>query len=137
MPSRKYFTENIIPDMYSTIKARLLQDIDGKFSISFTIDIWSHKASGDSFISWTAHYFKILTQRVLLERNMFSKYAHFVDLILLSPYLKCLLSCWEHGILKNLECTLSYVIMQLIWWWVSESVNYQLLVVPFIPYSWL
>lgn len=42
MPSRKYFTEKIIPDMYSTIKARLLQDIhfnDGKFSISFTTDI--------------------------------------------------------------------------------------------------
>ena len=42
--------------MYSTIKARLLQDIDGKFSISFTTDIWSREAGGDSFISWTAHY---------------------------------------------------------------------------------
>ena len=56
MPSRKYFTEKIIPDMYSTIKARLLQDIDGKFSISFTTDIWSREAGGDSFISWTAYY---------------------------------------------------------------------------------
>ena len=56
IPSRKYFAEKIIPNMYSTIKARLLQDIQGKFTISFTTDIWSREAGGDSFISWTAHY---------------------------------------------------------------------------------
>ena len=47
MPSRKYFAEKIIPDMYSTIKARLLQDVDGKFSVSFTTDIWSREAGRD------------------------------------------------------------------------------------------
>ena len=56
MPSRKYFAEKIIPEMYTTIKVRLLQDIHGKFSISFTTDIWSREAGGDSFINWTAHY---------------------------------------------------------------------------------
>ena len=56
MPSRKYFAEKIIPEMYSTIKARLQQDTHGKFSMSFTTDIWSREAGGDSFICWTAHY---------------------------------------------------------------------------------
>ena len=56
MPSRKYFAEKIIPEMYSTIKARLQQDIHGKFSMSFTTDIWSREAGEDSFICWTAHY---------------------------------------------------------------------------------
>ena len=59
LPSRKYFAEKVIPEMFSTIKAQLMKDIhpDGdSFPISFTTDIWTRDAGGDSFISWTAHY---------------------------------------------------------------------------------
>ena len=42
VPSRKYFAEKVIPEMFSTIKAQLMKDIhpDGdSFPISFTTDI--------------------------------------------------------------------------------------------------
>ena len=61
VPSRKYFAEKVIPEMFYTIKAQLMKDIhpDGdtsSFPLSFTTDIWTRDAGGDSFISWTAHY---------------------------------------------------------------------------------
>ena len=66
VPSRKYFAEKVIPEMFSTIKAQLMKDIhpDGdtsSFPISFTTDIWTRDAGGDSFISWTAHYIDPIT----------------------------------------------------------------------------
>ena len=71
---KKILCCKIIQDMYSTIKARLLQEIDGKVAVSFTTDIWSRKAGEDSFVSCTAHYIK---PEGLLERSVFSKCAHF------------------------------------------------------------
>lgn len=59
MPSRKYFSEKIIPSIFHTIKARLHEEIHSygdKFPVSFTTDIWTREAGGDSLISWTAHY---------------------------------------------------------------------------------
>ena len=59
MPSRKYFSEKIIPDIFSTIRTKLHEEIHSqgdKFPISFTTDIWTREAGGDSLISWTAHY---------------------------------------------------------------------------------
>ena len=63
VPSRKYFAEKIIPEM-SAIKAQLMKDIHSggdSFPISFTTDIWTRDAGGDSFISWTAHYINPIT----------------------------------------------------------------------------
>ena len=59
MPSRKYFSEKIIPDIFSTIRTKLHEEIHSrgdKFPISFTTDIWTREAGGDSLMSWTAHY---------------------------------------------------------------------------------
>ena len=64
VPSRKYFAEKVIPEMFSNIKAQLMKDIhsDGdSFPISFTTDIWTRDAGGDSFISWTVHYIDPIT----------------------------------------------------------------------------
>ena len=57
VPSRKYFSEKIIPEMYTKLRQRLFEDLHSgdNFSISFTTDIWSRDC-GESFISWTAHY---------------------------------------------------------------------------------
>jgi len=43
--------------MYATLRDKTRQDLhsDSRFPISFTTDIWS-RDSGESFISWTAHY---------------------------------------------------------------------------------
>ena len=59
MSSRKYFSEKIIPDIFSTIRTKLREEIHSQgdnFPISFTTDIWTREAGGDSLISWTAHY---------------------------------------------------------------------------------
>ena len=59
VPSQKYFAEKVIPEIFSNIKVQLMKDIhsDGdSLLISFTTDIWTQVAGGDSFISWTAHY---------------------------------------------------------------------------------
>lgn len=57
VPSRKYFSEKIIPEMYTKLRQKLFEDLhyDDNFSISFTTDIWSPDG-GELFISWTAHY---------------------------------------------------------------------------------
>ena len=64
IPSRKYFSEKIIPEMYANLRQRLFEDIhsDNNCSISFTTDIWSREG-GESFISWTAHYITSEFQR--------------------------------------------------------------------------
>ena len=65
VPSWKYFAEKIIPEMFSTIKEQLMKDIhpdeEDSFPESFTTDIWTRDAGGDSFISWTAHYIDPIT----------------------------------------------------------------------------
>ena len=64
VPLQKYFAEKVIPEMFSNIKTQLMKDIhsDGdSFPISFTTDIWTRDAGGDSFISWTAHYIDPIT----------------------------------------------------------------------------
>ena len=58
MPWRKYFSEKIILDIFSTIRAKFHEEIHSqgdKFPISFTTDIWTREVGGDSLISWTAH----------------------------------------------------------------------------------
>ena len=52
VPSMKYFSEKIIPEIYANLRQRLFEDIhsDDNFSISFTTDIWS-RDGGESFIS--------------------------------------------------------------------------------------
>ena len=46
-----------MPEMYATLRDKTRQNLhsDGKFSISFTTDIWS-RDGGESFISYTANY---------------------------------------------------------------------------------
>ena len=56
-PSRKYFSDKVIPEMYATLRDKARQDLHsvGRFPIIFTTDIWS-RDGGESFISCTAHY---------------------------------------------------------------------------------
>jgi len=59
MPSRKYFSEKIIPAIFSNINMMPHKEIHSygdKFPVSLTTYIWTRKVDGDSLISWTAHY---------------------------------------------------------------------------------
>lgn len=54
-PSRRYFTEKIIPDIFERVTSIIKNEINGAESISFTSDIWSSR-SNDSYMSLTAHF---------------------------------------------------------------------------------
>ena len=78
MPSRKYFSEKIIPDIFSTIRTKLHEEIHpqgDKFPISFTTDIWTREAGGDSLISFEQPTISI--QRVSQGKSGYFKYIHF------------------------------------------------------------
>ena len=56
IPSRKYFTDNVLPKIKETIDtklAQLLKDVEFR---SLTTDIWSTSLSNESLISLTAHW---------------------------------------------------------------------------------
>ena len=66
MPSRKYFSEKIIPDMYITVRARVQSEIYEARFICLTTDTWTARHSTESFISLTAHW---------INENFARKYA--------------------------------------------------------------
>lgn len=49
LPSRKYFTTNIIPDMHTKIMAKIKQIVNNATNMSFTTDIWTNNSDA-SFI---------------------------------------------------------------------------------------
>ena len=51
LPSRKYFTSNIIPTIYSRVGAKIKKSIDQASNLSFTTVIWTNNANA-SFIRY-------------------------------------------------------------------------------------
>ena len=58
IPSRRYFSDVMLPKTFKEIKARLLAQLDEIHAphVSFTSDIWTSQHSVESFISLTAHW---------------------------------------------------------------------------------
>ena len=56
VPSRKYFTENVVPRIKQDIDTRLAELIKDVPFISLTTDIWSTSLTNESLISMTAHW---------------------------------------------------------------------------------
>ncbi|XP_023212487.1 zinc finger BED domain-containing protein 4-like [Centruroides sculpturatus] len=58
IPSRKYFSENIIPDIFQKVQLKIQKAIyDAKY-ISLTADIWTATTNNSPFLSVTAHWLK-------------------------------------------------------------------------------
>lgn len=55
-PSRKFFTDTIIPKIYTGMKEEVSKLIDEAKHISFTTDIWSSSVNTTSLLSLTAHW---------------------------------------------------------------------------------
>ena len=53
-PSRKYFTDTIIPKVYTGMKGEVSKLLGGAKHISFTTDIWSSSVNTTCFL--TAHW---------------------------------------------------------------------------------
>lgn len=57
MPSRTYFTETIIPDIFRRCKEAISSKLSNNYKkVSFTTDIWSCQYTKESYISFTAHF---------------------------------------------------------------------------------
>lgn len=53
IPSKTYFFETVIPDIYEKCRVKILRDIENISNCAFTSDIW---ISNKSYISFTIHY---------------------------------------------------------------------------------
>ena len=56
LPSRKYFSENIIPQLYDEVKGQVKNELSKAYKVSFTTDIWTSSTNNESFISLTVHF---------------------------------------------------------------------------------
>jgi len=56
LPSRRYFTDNVLTKLFEALWDTVQQMITGVKYISFTTDIWSTCISNESLISLTVHW---------------------------------------------------------------------------------
>lgn len=56
IPSRKYFAETLLPDLFQKVKKNILQVIKYHNGISFSIDLWTNEFTTQSFMSLTSHW---------------------------------------------------------------------------------
>ena len=56
IPSRKYFTDNVLPKIKENIDTKLFELLKDVEFLSLTTDIWSTSLSNESLISMTAHW---------------------------------------------------------------------------------
>jgi len=56
MPGRKYFTETVIPQMYTELKAKIMSTLEKVTAVSLPSDIRTCSHNNKSFISFTSHW---------------------------------------------------------------------------------
>jgi zinc finger BED domain-containing protein 4 len=56
MPSRKYFSESKIPELYSEVRETLQRAISEQSSLAFTVDIWTCQYTIQSYLGLTCHW---------------------------------------------------------------------------------
>jgi hypothetical protein len=80
MPSRKYFSDKIIPELFESVKKNIILDLKFAEFICFSTDMWSSQFTTQSYMSLTAHWIsKNFEQKTaLLSCESFDK-AHTGD----------------------------------------------------------
>ncbi|XP_049416948.1 E3 SUMO-protein ligase ZBED1-like [Epinephelus fuscoguttatus] len=72
MPSRKFFTETAVPQLYQETKRKVASALTKTTRVALTCDAWTSRAT-QSFVTFTAHYITdtwLLESRVLQTRVM-------------------------------------------------------------------
>ena len=94
IPSRRYFTDNVLPKIHARILSGIKDELAGAKFFSFTSDIWSTEVSHDSLISLTAHWLtdSFKKKAAMLNASSFQG-SHTADAI----RMKCdkMLENWE------------------------------------------
>lgn len=75
LPSRKYFSETIIPQIYNETKNEISKGLVSASAISITTDMWTNSNNVQSFLSYTAHWLdKLYTvKHAVLQMKHFPK----------------------------------------------------------------
>ena len=84
LPSRKYFSDSIVPDIKDKINEKLAEMLVDVLYLSLTTDIWSSSSAQVSLISLTAHWL----HKILIECQLYSTHTDVKGLILVSTYVK-------------------------------------------------
>jgi hypothetical protein len=56
IPSRKYITERVLPDLFEQVKIKILKQMEDIQGVSFTVDHWTSNHTTQSYMSLTAHW---------------------------------------------------------------------------------
>ena len=93
LPSDKYFSETLIPEMYRKVSLKVKDGASSTFHVSLTTDVWSSVAQ-DSYISLTCHYIAedFTQQQVCLHAAPFND--HHTGEHIGAMTNKCL-QCWS------------------------------------------
>ena len=69
LPSRRYFTENVVTKIYENLKQEVSKAVSDVEYFSFTTDVWSTCMSNESLLSLTAHWISDTFQRTNVMLN--------------------------------------------------------------------
>ena len=69
LPSRRYFTENVVTKIYENLRQKVSQAVSDVEYFSFTTDVWSTCVSNESLLSLTAHWISDTFQRTNVMLN--------------------------------------------------------------------
>ena len=116
LPSRRYFSDVMLPKTYQDLKARILSQLDqaNATHISFTCDIWTSNHSVESFVSLTGHWIdKDFSQCNGVLSNIYFPGSHTGENIF--HMIRQMMTDWE---LRKTGNIFSFVTWHRIWLWV-------------------
>ena len=93
LPSRKHFSEKVIPQMYAELRVRVGAIVKSATCLALTTDGWTSRA-GDSYLSVTAHFIDDSYKRQLVVLDTFPFCERHTAHNLLSSILT-ILDAWE------------------------------------------
>ena len=69
LPSRKYFTQNVIPAIFTDTKQKMTELLREDVNVALTTDIWTSSSNLNAFISLTVHFIQSNFKRRTLVLN--------------------------------------------------------------------
>ncbi len=77
LPSRPHFSQNVLPHLYSEVRAKLVKDMSNAKFIALTTDGWTSRVT-QSFMTITAHYITdnwVIKNPVLQTRAVYESHT--------------------------------------------------------------
>ena len=91
MPSARYFSRTLIPDMYVAVKSKIKKLLDTAACMSFTSNIWTSDSNVSAYLSLTAHWIDTDWNRMSVVLSL----RNLEDSQLISSNILDMLDAWE------------------------------------------